>query len=115
MKKLQISLLFLAPLLLAATIVGCTSSQAKLKSMAKITEAEATRTALAKVPGGTVKEAELENEHGKLVWSFDIATAGSKDITEVQVDAVSGAVVSVDVESPADQAKEAREKREEKK
>lgn len=115
MKRLSISLLILAPLLLAGAFVGCSSSHANLEAMARISRTEATRIALAKAPGGTVKEAELEKEGGKLVWSFDIATPGSKDITEVQVDAVSGAVVSVESESPADQAREAREKRDEKK
>ena len=111
MKRLSISLLLVAPLLLAGAIVGCSSSQAKLEAKAKISKTEAARIALTKAPGGTVKEAELEKENGKLVWSFDIATPGSKDITEVQVDAVSGAVVSVESESPAAQAKEAREKK----
>jgi Na+-transporting NADH:ubiquinone oxidoreductase subunit NqrC len=115
MKRLTIPLLLVASLLLAGAIVGCSSSQAKLETMAKISKAEAARIALTKAPGGTVKEAELEKENGKLVWSFDIATAGSKDITEVQVDAVSGVVVSVESESPAAQAKEAREDREGKK
>jgi hypothetical protein len=110
MKRLTIPLLLVTSLLLAVAIVGCSSSQAKLETMAKISKTEATRIALTKTPGGTVKEAELEEENGKLVWSFDIATPGSKDITEVQIDAVSGAVVSVEAESPADQAKEAQQK-----
>jgi len=38
-----------------------------------------------KVPNGTVKESELEKEHGKLQWSLDVATPDSKDITEVNV------------------------------
>ena len=76
------------------------SSQAELQKQAKVTKAQATKTALARVPNGKVKEAELENEHGKLVWSFDIATPGSKDITEVQVDAIDGSVVSEEKESP---------------
>jgi len=80
--------------------------QAKLQAEAKITKADAEQTALAKVPGGAVKEGELEKEHGKLIWSFDIATPDSKDITEVQVDAITGAVVSVAKESAADEAKE---------
>ncbi len=81
---------------------------AALAAQAKIARAEAEKVALAKAPGGAVKSAELEREHGKLVWSFDIATAGTADITEVLVDAVTGDVVSVEQESPAQQAKEAR-------
>jgi uncharacterized membrane protein YkoI len=63
------------------------------------------------VPGGTIKEGELEKEHGKLIWSFDIATPGTQDITEVHVDAVTGQVVNLEKETPADQQKESREKK----
>ena len=90
-------------------------SQAKLEAKAKISKADAQKTALAKVPEGKVKDAELEEEKGKLIWSFDIATPGSKDITEIQVDAVTGEVVSVEKETPADQKKEKQEKKAEKK
>ncbi len=54
---------------------------------AKITKAEAEHIALAKVPHGSIKSAEIENEKGHLVWSFDIAQTGSRDITEILVDA----------------------------
>ena len=76
---------------------------------AKVSKADAQATALAKVPNGTVKEGELEKEHGKLIWSFDITTPESKDIKEVAVDAMTGDVIAVDTETPADQAKEAAE------
>jgi len=42
-----------------------------------------------------------------LIWSFDVATPNSKDITEVNVDAVTGEVVSVEKESAESEAKEA--------
>jgi uncharacterized membrane protein YkoI len=80
--------------------------EAKLEAKAKITKEAATKTALAKVPNGTIKEAELEKEKGKLIWSFDIATPGTKDTTEVNIDAMTGEVVSVEVEKAADEAKE---------
>ena len=83
--------------------------QAQLESKAKITKAEAQKTVLTKAADGTVKDAEIENEDGKLVWSFDITRPGTKDITEVLVDAMTGKIVKVDVESPRDQAKEAAE------
>jgi uncharacterized membrane protein YkoI len=63
------------------------------------------------VPNGTVKEGELEKEHGKLIWSFDVATPDSKDITEVNVDAITGDVISLDKESAASEAKEAAEEK----
>jgi hypothetical protein len=87
----------------------------KLESKAKVSKADAEKTALAKVPGGKVKEAELEEEDGKLIWSFDIATKGTKDITEVHVDAMTGEVVKSEVESAADEAKEKKEETKEKK
>jgi uncharacterized membrane protein YkoI len=79
------------------------------KSAAKISKETAMASALAKVPGGTVKDGELEKEKGKLIWSFDITTPDSKDIKEVAVDAMTGEVIAVDTETAADQAKEAAE------
>ena len=61
------------------------------------------------MPKGKVKEGELEEENGKLVWSFDIASPGTKAITEVHVDAVTGEVVSIEKEIPADQKKDKKE------
>ena len=52
----------------------------------------------------------MEKEHGKLIWSFDISTPSSKDIEEVQVDAMTGEVVRREVETPEQQAREARER-----
>jgi uncharacterized membrane protein YkoI len=85
-------------------------SQAQLEARAKVTKEDAQKTALAKVPGGKVKEAELEEENGKLIWSFDITIPDSKDITEVQVDANSGEVLAVEKETPGDEEKEADKK-----
>ena len=94
---------------------GNKDKQAKLEAKAKISKADAEKIALAKVPNGTVKEAELEKEHGKLIWSFDIATPDSADITEVQVNAKTGKVEAVEKETPADQAKEKQAEAKEKK
>jgi hypothetical protein len=69
--------------LLGAVTCGCATSQAKLESQARVSKAEAGRTALARAPGSTIKEAELEKEEGTLVWSFDLATPGTADLTEV--------------------------------
>ena len=104
----------LLPILVATTLAlapGCATekAQTELKTKAKISESQARQIALAKAPGGTVKEFEIEEEGGKLVWSFDIATPGTKDITEVLVDALTGDVVSVDKETPAQQAQEKKE------
>ena len=92
-----------APLVWASTV-----SQNVLKTEAKVTEAEARATALAKLPGSTVQSAELENEHGKLVWSFDIKAFKSTKVVEVLVDAKTGRIISKKTESPAEQAREAK-------
>lgn len=78
-----------------------------LSKEAKVSKDAAQKTALDAVPGGVVASSELEREHGKLVWSFDIKRAGSKDITEIQVGAVSGVIVSKEIENAQAQAKEA--------
>ena len=93
----------LAAGLVVAVTGGCASEKDK---QAKISKADAEQTALAKVPNGTIKEAELEKEKGKLIWSFDVATPDSKDITEVNVDAITGEVVGVQKESAESEAKE---------
>jgi len=86
------------------------SKQAKREAKAKIPKTEAEKIALSKVKDGKIVEAEIEKEHGKLIWSFDIATPGTKDITEVQVNAKTGKVVSVETETPVAQAKEKKKK-----
>jgi hypothetical protein len=81
-------------------------TQAMLHARAKISEAKAREIASAKVPSGTIKSAELEEENGKLIYSFDISTPGTSNITEVAVDAITSNVVNVSVETPKDQIKE---------
>lgn len=88
---------------------------AVLTAEAKITESQAKATALAKVPHGIVKSSELEREHGLLVWSFDLSQPAEKGVTEIQVDAKSGKIVSVKKETPKQEANEAKaDKRESK-
>jgi hypothetical protein len=87
------------------------AKQAKLMAEAKVTKADAEKIALAKVPSGTMKEGELEKEKGRLIWSFDITTPDTKDITEVNVDAITGDVVSVEKEAAESETKEAAGKK----
>lgn len=98
-------------IIIAVALAGCATNENKLAARAKVSRAQPGATALKKAPGGKVKEAELEEEHGKLVWSFDIARTGTKNITEVQVDALTGKVASVEIESPEHEAKEAAEEK----
>lgn len=85
-------------------------SQTALLAEAKVTEAQAQATALAKVPHGIVKssELELERERGRLIWSFDVAQPAAKGVTEIQVDAKTGKIVLVKKETPAQEAKEVK-------
>ena len=99
----------LAAGLVVVTFTACVTEkdkEARLEAKAKVTRTEAERTALAKVPNGTIKTGEIEKEKGKLIWSFDISTPGTSDITEVNVDALTGEVVAIDKESAAAEAKE---------
>ncbi len=73
---------------------------------AKITKDSATILALAQVPGGTVKSAELENEDGKLLYSFDIAVAGKEGIEEIHIGATDGAFLGRSHESATEEAGE---------
>jgi len=91
----------------ASTVAAAEETQTALKAQAKVTEAKAQKTALAKVPGGSIRSSELEKERGKLIWSVDIAMPKARNVTEVQVDARTGKTVSTQIERPADQAKEA--------
>ena len=83
--------------------------EAALAAQAKITKADAEKTALASVTGGTVKDAEIEKEKGVLIWSVEITTPGSTDVTEVNVDATTGKIVGTEVEKKG--AKEADEEK----
>ena len=94
------------PVLLAC-FAGCISDkEAKLQAEAGISKTQAETIALARVPNGTVKTSELEKEQGRLIWSFDITTPDSKDITEVNVDAKSGEVIAVTKETPEQEKNE---------
>jgi hypothetical protein len=109
--RYAIATIFAVSVLTLPTVSAKPETQAELQSQARVTKASAEKTALTKVVGGTIKSGEIENEHGKLVWSFDIKMPHSRNITEVQVDAKSGKIVAIEQETPSQQAKEAKEDR----
>ena len=90
-------------------------SQAALLKEAKISEAEARVTALKEVPTGTVKSEEIERENGKLIYSYDITVPGKAGIDEVNVNAMTGAVVGKSHEGAKAEKKEAAQEAKEKK
>jgi len=72
------------------------------------------RAIAAKQVAGKITSSELEKEHGKMVYSFDIRTADG-GITEVVINAKTGDVISKTVESAEDEAKEQAEAKKKKK
>lgn len=92
--RLTICVVLMAPLGLAAR---------GERQKPKISMDQAQKIALEKEPG-KIKSRELETEHGRLIYSFDIRTANG--LHEVNIDAMSGNVIDDKVETPADEAKE---------
>ncbi|MBI3568933.1 MAG: PepSY domain-containing protein [Gemmatimonadetes bacterium] len=100
------------PLLLTAATLAAQGVKVKeekpgLLKKAKVTAEAAIATAQAKLPKATLKSAEIEQEDGKLIYSFDFATAGKSGIDEVNVDAMTGKVLAVEHETPKSEAAEA--------
>lgn len=79
---------------------------ASLRKEAKISMKTARATALKEVPNGKVRTSELERENGKLIYSFGIKVAGKTGIEEVNIDAITGAVVAHEHETPKSEKKE---------
>lgn len=82
------------------------AEQQRLAKQVKVTQDHAQEVALKRAPG-TVESAELEREHGRLVYSFDIRNAKGT-ITEVQVSAITGRIVRVEHENKKQEATEKR-------
>jgi uncharacterized membrane protein YkoI len=79
---------------------------AGLAAQATVSADSAQKIALAQVPHGRVREAEIEQDKGTLVYSYDIKASGKSGVEEVLVDAKTGAVVSKTHETAAAEAKE---------
>jgi len=71
----------------------------------KITMEQARKVALARA-NGKIESQELEKEHGKLIYSFDIRVPKKSGITEIAVDAMTGKIINVAHETPAAEAAE---------
>jgi hypothetical protein len=71
-----------------------------------VTKSQAEHIALSKVPGGTIRTAELQTANGRRFWSVYVVKPGSKNAKEVRVDAIAGKILSVQTEKPEDQAEE---------
>ncbi|HVJ08222.1 MAG TPA: PepSY domain-containing protein [Acidisarcina sp.] len=95
MKNLQIGSILL--LCLATAVSAATHPKPK------ISRTDAQGIALKQV-SGNVKSGELEKEHGRWIYSFDIQN--QTGVHEVNVDANTGVVVENSIESAADEARE---------
>jgi hypothetical protein len=105
------SLAFLAAVVTAAPVFAQGTYKKEipdaLAKKAKVSEEAAAKTAMARVPNGTIQTVELEEEKGKLIYSYDIKVAGKSGIEEVGVSALTGKIVAYEHETPADEKKEA--------
>ena len=84
-------------------------SETELLKQARITKHQAKKIALARVRHGAIKCVELQKESGVLIWSVDIAQPLKKDLTDVWVDATTGKITAVEVETPITEKKEVAE------
>ena len=114
MNRLVLALLLLVSFSVSAKQLPCSIHLAKdtpasaLPGLATISQADAQKTALARVNASPnqVTDAELEIEKGCLVYSFDIRTTGKTGIEELLVDAGTGRILSHKHESPKQEAAE---------
>lgn len=90
--------------------VGAASAQSKQKYIGMKRAKEIASQQVA----GKIKSAEREKEHGKMIYSFDIRGTDGQ-IHEVTIDAYTGDVLTNDIETPADEAKEKAEDKKSKK
>ncbi len=85
---------------------------ARLVKEAKVKEADAVAMTRRILPKADIASAELEREGGKLIYSFDMKTAGKDGIDEININAITGKQVGkVQHESGADERKEAAEEK----
>jgi uncharacterized membrane protein YkoI len=90
-------------------------SQKALTKEAKVSWSAARKTAMKKIPGATVANHEIERENGKLIWSVEMKKKGADGVEEVNVDAMTGDVVSVEHESAQKEAAEVKAEKKAKK
>ena len=75
---------------------------AALARQAKVSEDSALKVASARIRGGKVQALELENENGKLIWSWGFTIEGRPGVFECNVNALDGSIVGVEHEMPRD-------------
>ena len=89
----------LAGLVLTGALVGSVSAQT-VADATGLSEEQAIEIALLEV-SGEVQEIELEKEDGEMVYEIEILRADGQEF-EVEIAAVNGAIIEVEMEDDAD-------------
>ena len=90
-----------APAVPEDAVTAITEVRPGLADRAGIPGDSALAIAAAEFPGGTVVEAEIEEEHGRLVYDIHVKVDGDGEY-EVLIDAMTGVVVDVELEDDDD-------------
>ena len=100
--------------LLLGGMAGADALPIKVKEMApgllakaQFPAGKAFKLADGQVPGGMIVAAEIEEEKGRLLYSFDVKVPGTAGVEEVNVDAMTGKLAGQDHEDDASDKKEA--------
>jgi uncharacterized membrane protein YkoI len=83
-------------------------TQAALQKEAKMTMSDARAMAQRTVPNAKIQADEIEREGGKLIYSFDMKTAGKTGIDEVNINAMTGKLIANQHETPTAEKVEAK-------
>jgi uncharacterized membrane protein YkoI len=86
-------------------------NEAELLKQARVTKHQAKRIALGRVKRGIIKTVQLQKESGMLIWSVDVAQPGKENLTDVWVDATTGKITAIEIETPNDEKKEVGEEK----
>ncbi len=78
--------------------VAVVEARPGLSDRAQISGARALEIATARFPNGNILEAELEDEDGSLVYEVDLRIPGQRGIQEIVIDAMTGEVLSTDID-----------------
>jgi len=78
--KLTVLMIVLSGAALAKGPALCKQASPGMDARAKLTCGNAQNRALARVPGARVQSRELEEENGKLVYSFDLRVKGKPGV-----------------------------------
>jgi len=87
-----------APSMATDSVAELSMEKPELAARAEVTDQAARASALAQVPGGRIVAAELEEEDGLLIYSYDVKVTGREGVEEVHVDAKTGKVVMLEHE-----------------